>query len=152
MFKKNANTTFNNGVFNSAMIRAMKKDRQIHDQMQRLYLAAKFLRRVEEKADVARLLNVSYQNLDAWEKRGISEGGLIDAQAIIGCDAIWLRDGIGDMVRGTPISQGLTAAEIGKLSSFYEQSDAEGRKSIMQMAEAMAQTSLSRAAPRNQPK
>jgi DNA-binding transcriptional regulator YiaG len=102
MFIENANTMFNadqNAVFNnnsaaSPIIPAM------HEQMTRLYRAAETLKKAVGPAAVARLLNMSQGRVQNWESRGISVEGLLEAQEKIGCDAIWLRDGVGDMVRG----------------------------------------------------
>lgn len=58
--------------------------------MQRLYAAAKDLRGKEGQACVAELLNVSSQQLRAWELRGISKDGAIMAREKIGCDLDWL--------------------------------------------------------------
>lgn len=117
----------------------MREERQIHEQMQRLYQAAKKLKGIEKKADLGRLLDVSDQNLNGWEKRGISEGGLLTAQIVLGCDAVWLRDGTGDMVKGGgSVRDGLTASEITELITLYEQADSEGRGDVMKMARAMA--------------
>jgi hypothetical protein len=62
--------------------------------MQRLYKAVEELRKITQKAAVARLLNVSQQTLDTWGKRGLSRRGALLAQEKIGCDANWLRDSV----------------------------------------------------------
>lgn len=102
--------------------------------MTRLYAAAKFLRNVEGQSDVAKLLNnTSPQRLNNWEARGISNEGLLEAQELIGCDAIWLRDGKGEMARGSA-----TAApdlnDMAKLVSLYAQSTENGRIAILDLA------------------
>lgn len=66
-------------------------------QMERLYLAAKDLRGADKPAPVAVLLNESPQTLTNWEKRGISKRGILDAARIIGCSALWLETGRGEM-------------------------------------------------------
>ena len=71
----------------------------MHEQMTRLYTAAKDLRDVEGQSAVAKILNMSPQTLNNWEARGISNEGLLKAQEIIGCDAIWVRDGKGEMTK-----------------------------------------------------
>lgn len=117
----------------------MPDNANIHTQTRRLYQAAKHLRNVEGKSAVARLLNISPQNLNGWEERGISEGGLLKAQEVIGCNAIWLRDGTGDMIAGGGAPDtGLTATEISDLIILYEQADQEGRRAIMDMAKTVA--------------
>jgi hypothetical protein len=61
----------------------------------RLYQAADDLRDVKGQSAVARLLNVSPQVMKNWEARGVSEGGALLAQKIIGCDANWILSGAG---------------------------------------------------------
>lgn len=139
MFTEKANATFNNGMFNCRIIRGMSDNANIHAQTRRLYQAAKHLRNIEGKSAVARLLNISPQNLNGWEERGISEGGLLKAQEVIGCNAIWLRDGSGDMIAGGGSHDvGLTATEISDLIILYEQADPDGRKAILDMAKTVA--------------
>ena len=72
----------------------------MNEQMVRLYEAAKSLCGVEGQTKVARLLNVSPQMLANWEKRGVSIEGTLKAQEKIGCNALWVRDGSGDMSVG----------------------------------------------------
>jgi len=61
----------------------------------RLYQAAEQLQDVQGQSAVARLLNVSPQVMKNWEARGVSEGGALLAQKIIGCDANWVLNGFG---------------------------------------------------------
>lgn len=84
VFSKKPIMMFNNMPFSGETIPAM------HETYERLMLAAKELRDVTMPAAVARLLNTSQQVLKNWEKRGLSEGGALVAQRIIGCDANWL--------------------------------------------------------------
>jgi phage repressor protein C with HTH and peptisase S24 domain len=69
----------------------------MHPQMERLYRAAKELRGINSKADLARALNHSFQTVKNWETRGISKAGMLSAQAELGCSATWLETGEGDM-------------------------------------------------------
>lgn len=69
----------------------------MHEQMKRLYLAAKILKGTDRPSDVAKLLNASQQTLKNWESRGISKGGMLDAQRAVGCSAIWLEFGGSEM-------------------------------------------------------
>ena len=128
MFKIFANVAFNNGMFSCAIIQAM------HEQMTRLYDAARILRQTTGPSSVAALLNISPQNVYAWEKRGISNEGLLRAQEVIGCDAIWLRDGVGDIMRskGTDLP---VLSDVAQLIILYEQSTKEGKKQILRMAQ-----------------
>jgi hypothetical protein len=74
-------------------------------QLKRLYEAAKALKDVTGVAAVAKVLDSSPQTLNNWRDRPISAEGLIAAQEKIGCDALWLRDGIGEMTRGKQVAQ-----------------------------------------------
>ncbi|AVA33343.1 S24 family peptidase [Cupriavidus metallidurans] len=65
----------------------------MHETMVRLYEAAKKLKGLETPTDVARALNQSQQTVNNWERRGISQGGMLKAQAEIGCSATWLQTG-----------------------------------------------------------
>jgi hypothetical protein len=81
-------------------IQQKERTNPMHEQMQRLYLAAEKIRDVTGQSAVARLLNVSPQTAKNWEARGISFEGMLDAEQFIGCSAVWLRHGIGPMVIG----------------------------------------------------
>lgn len=70
----------------------------MHLSAQRLYEAALALKGVEGQSNVARLLNISPQNMTAWEARGVSNQGALNAQAVLGCNANWLTTGDGEMV------------------------------------------------------
>lgn len=84
VFSKKPIMMFNNMPFSGETIPGM------HETYERLMLAAKEMRDVTMPAAVARLLNTSQQVLKNWEKRGLSEGGALVAQRVIGCDANWL--------------------------------------------------------------
>lgn len=81
----------NNAPFTSPRIVYM------HIQMKRLYSAALELKGIATQADLARAFNTSSQALKNWEYRGISDGGRLQAQRVIGCSAQWLETGEGDM-------------------------------------------------------
>lgn len=87
MFKKKANAMFINTSFTHENIRAM------HETMVRLYEAAKKLKGLDTPTEVARVLNQSQQTINNWERRGMSQGGMLRAQAEIGCSATWLQTG-----------------------------------------------------------
>jgi phage repressor protein C with HTH and peptisase S24 domain len=91
MFKQKSNTTFNNTSFNKTRIGGM------HKTTERLYLAAKTLKNVTGQSAVARLLNTSPQTVKNWEARGVSKGGMVDAERAIGCRSSWIETGDGDM-------------------------------------------------------
>jgi hypothetical protein len=114
----------------------------MHEHMARLYEAAEQLKGITGQSAVARLLNVSPQRLGNWEDRGISFEGMIDAQERIGCNAVWIRKGLGPMKAGDPIPMekpdGLaealkltceSAAEL-QMLSVYRLSNDSGRKLI----------------------
>lgn len=103
---------------------------KMNEQMERLYQAAQVLLGKSGQSELGRVLNESPQVLANWESRGISAAGLLDAQATIGCDAIWLRDGTGSM---TPVI-GVPAHEITQLIMLYDQATLEGRAQIRHAA------------------
>ena len=65
--------------------------------IKRLYDAAKLLRGVEGQSNVSRLLGISPQTLAGWEKRGISQKGLIACQQLLGVSISWLESAEGEM-------------------------------------------------------
>lgn len=95
MFNFEVNTVCTRGTALPAKIRDMKA---LHDQMARLYEAARESGRLSGDADqteMARLLNVAPQNVHNWEKRGPSKEALLDAQAAFGVNATWVLTGSG---------------------------------------------------------
>lgn len=72
----------------------------MHEQMKRLYEAAKVLKHVYGQSELARLFNVSPQTIHNWQARGISKQGMLKAQEIVGCSASWLETGTGQMSLG----------------------------------------------------
>lgn len=81
---------FNNAVFSAGTMEGMT---DIHPTTQRLYTAAREMRDVTGQSAVARLLDISPQAMKNWEARGVSEGGALKAQRVIGCDANWILTG-----------------------------------------------------------
>ncbi|WP_216668967.1 S24 family peptidase [Paraburkholderia xenovorans] len=81
------NAPLNNKTFTSATIARM------HATMERLYEAARLLHKIEGPAQLAKFLNISEQLVNNWQRRGISKGGMLDAQKKIGCSATWLETG-----------------------------------------------------------
>jgi SOS-response transcriptional repressor LexA len=92
MFINKSNTVCNTACLVDAKIALM------HIQMVRLYEAAQKLLKVSGQAQVAKLLNQSSQTLNNWEARGMSKGGMLVAQQVIGCSATWLASGEGSML------------------------------------------------------
>ncbi|MFM0210422.1 S24 family peptidase [Paraburkholderia sediminicola] len=84
---RNLNVLFNNKTFTSANIPRM------HATMERLYEAARLLHQIEGPAKLANFLNISEQLVNNWQRRGVSKGGMLDAQKKIGCSATWLETG-----------------------------------------------------------
>ena len=76
----------------------------MHKQMERLYAAAEQLKGIKTQSGLARALNKSSQVVKNWESRGVSKEGMILAERVIGCSALWVEDGRGQM---------LSAAESG---------------------------------------
>lgn len=68
----------------------------MHKQMERLYTAAQ-LKGIHSQSDLAKALNASSQTVNNWEARGMSKQGMLDAERLIGCSAIWLETGTGNM-------------------------------------------------------
>lgn len=66
---------------------------EMHETMTRLYHAAA-LAGVVGQSDVARKLDQSPQTLNNWERRGMSKGGMLTAQRVFGCSAVWLESGV----------------------------------------------------------
>lgn len=69
----------------------------MHAQMDRLYQAAYEIKGIRGQSALAFALNESPQTISNWESRGISSNGLLSAQEKIGCNAVWVRDGVGTM-------------------------------------------------------
>jgi SOS-response transcriptional repressor LexA len=69
----------------------------MHIQMTRLYEAAQKLRGLTTQTEIAKLLNQSNQTVNNWEARGMSKGGMLKAQEVLGCSATWLATGEGPM-------------------------------------------------------
>jgi phage repressor protein C with HTH and peptisase S24 domain len=112
LFSFLSNATFNNKVFRPVTIAGMPSAHKVmHESATRLYEAAQKLRGVTKPAEVARLLNISQQNLTGWEKRGVSSEGAIAAQSIFGVSATWLVNGTG------PMSIDLSTDELYRVSS-----------------------------------
>lgn len=89
------NMALNNKTFTSATIARM------HATMERLYEAARLLHQIEGPAQLAKFLNISEQLVNNWQRRGISKGGMLDAQKLIGCSATWLETGTPPMLAGS---------------------------------------------------
>lgn len=128
MFKEIANTMFNRSLKSCEIICAMNA------QMTRLYQAAKKLKGVEGQTDVARIFDATPQTLNNWESRGISNEGLLKAQEVLGCNAIWIRDGVGEMIQGEATIANADFSDVAKLIQLYGQSTEKGRKLILSFA------------------
>lgn len=98
MFKQKSNAAFNNDLFNDQKIGDM------HETMKRLYLAANELHALEGQSAVARKMNLSPQRLNNWEARGMSKNGMLIAEQTIGCSALWIETGAGNMRAAGAIS------------------------------------------------
>ena len=83
---------------------------EVHESMQRLLQFATASTKGQRNAVVdwktlGRRLAVSSAVMTNWKKRGISEGGALDAEAKLGCSASWLRSGRGPHVAGSTVAQ-----------------------------------------------
>lgn len=84
--------------------------RKMHDQMTRLYEAARAAKRLDSpdsQSEMAQLFNVGSQYVYNWEKRGPSKDALLLAQDQFGINATWVLSGRGPMFVGgdMPIPQ-----------------------------------------------
>ncbi|MBW0450871.1 S24 family peptidase [Paraburkholderia phenoliruptrix] len=104
------NAALNNKTFTSATIARM------HATMERLYEAARLLHQIEGPAQLAKFLNISEQLVNNWQRRGISKGGMLDAQKLIGCSATWLETGNPPMLAAGLAAQSKHEAEQGDSS------------------------------------
>ena len=137
--KDNAITLLNNKATDSVILVKELHGDKMNAQMRRLYHAAKLLLSKVGQSEVGRVLNESPQVLANWEKRGMSAAGVLNAAALIGCDAIWLRDGAGTMRPGVTVT-GLPANEVVKLLVLYDQANHDGRTQIMDAALVASKT------------
>lgn len=135
MFKGNANIVFNMSNENCPIIRAM------NEQMERLYAAAKAIHRIDGQSAVAKLMNVSPQTVNNWEARGISIEGLLRAQEMVGCNAIWLRDGTGKM---TDTGNDVGVDEVIELVALYQEATPSDRVMILKSARAAKKRNIPR--------
>lgn len=69
----------------------------MHKSMERLYKAAKDLKGISSPSNLGRAINASPQTIKNWEKRGVSKEGMLAAQRTIGCSAVWIETGSGEM-------------------------------------------------------
>ncbi len=72
--------------------------KKMHEQMERLYAAARDISAISGHADqseLARRLNVAPQNVKNWESRGVSKEGLLESQRHLGINATWVETGVG---------------------------------------------------------
>lgn len=98
-FKQKSNTACNNGLFSGGTITPM------HPTTERLYQAARDLKRTVGQSAVAALIGESPQTVKNWESRGVSSQGAINAGAIIGFNVQWLKSGVGQMADASGASR-----------------------------------------------
>ena len=70
----------------------------MHDSFKRLLDAARHpaaLRKATTAAALGRLLGESPQVMTNWKARGVSQGGALKAERLIGCSANWVLEGAG---------------------------------------------------------
>lgn len=68
--------------------------------MKRLYAATQKLYKVNTQTGVAHLLNTSPQVVKNWEKRGISNQGILNIQEKLNLSSNWIKTGKGEMLIG----------------------------------------------------
>lgn len=112
MFKQKSNSAFNNDLFNNQKIIDM------HETMKRLYLAAKDIHAIDGQSAVARKMNLSPQRLNNWEARGMSKNGMLIAEQTVGCSALWLETGVGNMRASTSLSPLSNTQEASNKAEF----------------------------------
>jgi SOS-response transcriptional repressor LexA len=121
-FKQKSNTPFNNALFSTRRISDM------HEQMKRLYEAARELKGITGQSELARALNASPQTVKNWESRGVSKQGMIEAQRVIGCSADWIETGGGSML--------LAASESSAIYNVEPAPDLHGRVPLISSVQA----------------
>ena len=90
-------------------------------QMERLYAAAEKLKGIKGQSRLARLLNASPQTVKNWESRGISKQGMLEAQRAIGCSALWIETGEGEMVLSKPAPPPHEEQPHNRQSDYYDE-------------------------------
>lgn len=102
---------------------------------ERLFTAATQIKGIKNKAELARLLNISPQTLKNWESRGISSQGVIESAAILNISTQWLTNGTGEMKNNNsihaPNNSGTQNNVIGTQNNFLPESS--GSLKTMQM-------------------
>ncbi len=122
--------------------------------MDRLYEVAKEKAGITTPSELARVLNVSQQSVNNWEKRGISRQGLLLAQEHFGVSALWIERGIGERDQVIAANENespppgyLATDELTELLTLFGGCDEAGRASILAVARAQFdETKLTRAA------
>jgi hypothetical protein len=93
-FSNLSNTTFNNILFSSAKLPAMKTNGdERHDSLRRLLEVAREVAQIEGPAALAAALIESEQTVTNWGRRGVSKSGAMKAQARFGVSANWILAG-----------------------------------------------------------
>lgn len=134
-FNEKANTTLNNKVFKFENIRGM------HETTSRLYEAARVLRGLTTPTEVARLLNVAPQNVNNWERRGMSKAAMLDAQEKLGCSAVWLMTGEGPMLGSVTAPTSSDSPKRGRTRPEIEKSDQSNGDNLFFFNDLAAETS-----------
>lgn len=120
-----SNMACNTFVYSAPIIGAM------HETMKRLYEAAKAAG-VEGQSNVASKMTQSPQTLNNWERRGMSKGGMLIAQRVFGCSAVWLETGEGSIGKaleefswilehGTESEKSILLATVDAIKSMHKQ-------------------------------
>jgi len=111
-----------------------------HASYQRLAKAAAVLRGIYGEAEITKELRLeSQQQVNNWQRRGVSKDGALDAERYIGCPASWILDGefpigcswekvIGVPEKNPPLKH---RREIDELTRLAKTLDAETVKSLV---------------------
>lgn len=128
------------------------KIEDMNAQMTRLYKAAKELKDINGQSELSRAMNASPQTINNWEARGISKAGLLDAEKIFGCSAIWLQTGSGEMqsnegsLRANNLPQ--LHPDIQAVIKMMEETDDGGRSRVLNaVTDLLAQYKYTKALP-----
>lgn len=133
MFNGLSNGMCNRAAFISHTICGMESDAGMHETMRRLYLAAETLRGWRGQTFVAAKLDLSPQALNNWESRGMSKGGMLAAQSVIGCSANWLATGIGEMCLSEQVAPSISASDAKLLDNWAKLRDSQQRTLLAQI-------------------
>lgn len=80
----------------------------MHPMTERLFQAAADVGGLSMPSKVAFALGESQQTLKHWEKRGVSQRGIVRACELWGLSPSWLKDGSGPMLASSPVAHSVS--------------------------------------------